>query len=908
MGTEIKFRDYLRVDLTQIQPERKEKIVRMMQDNLEVAAPSETPTKVPQLIVSVAATHAGVITRNHAFYRPDVMKDGLPTFVTPFPKPVQIHHSDHTDPVGRVRRAQYTDLSYKYKGPMQQFKNRFGGKNFVDAKTDTDKALDQVEWCLKNLTDHKDYGGLGFGKLDLYISDSDAAEKILDERYLTVSVGFTTDKAFCSNCKQDWANEGPCEHKPGELIDDLPMVLVPGSFLYDELSWVNNPADQSALPLSITRMDGASLSDSHTKLPMLETRAILIGAGKEGIFRIDSFKDVDPERAQEIQDVAGKPDTKKSDDETVYNITSAQRTMKERKKGDQVEEYEVLAVTIEGTDEILEFPVEVEDLLLTKDAKHVHYLTTEEQDHTHRAILDPATKNGHTSYDGNHGHSVMNEKVEESGEKEWSDDPPEYRYKTGAAHTHELDQKIASLTDQRDSNSNRIITNDPDKLPSKIADPDIDPSAKVEGPDTPPITRVDPYKVTIHKLSSDETKEVEVDVKLDDYSPPEGWEVVKEEPTELELDDNAFTADFYEKYIEPELDALGFSDAKLSAAQRKKLKGSTFCGPGRSFPVPDCAHVTAARRLIGRYKGSDATKKKIMACVNRKARSLGCDKSKDEFEPMQLNIAGQDVRIASIKDFEQLIKVLEPDQIQNNFEALQEAAKVLGIDNSLLASNSDINSRKTALEERIAEISSEADSVSDASFIDAFVLHLMNMDETRRSAFIEVLLDKFTANELIPDFDGDFNEVIDENDQLRQELKTLRSANRDLYQERQSFLAERVVDLNSVLKKEGYIELDDEARTELVGKFKIRSIDSLNDTVNDLMDELVGARETKTGLDNDPTPAPSSVKIKDDAGDPPDDTAPKKIDLAEFRGIDEHGYQLARILSDLYTGSNKDRK
>jgi hypothetical protein len=297
-----------------------------------------------------------------------------------------------------------------------------------------------------------------------------------------------------------------------------------------------------------------------------------------------------------------------------------------------------------------------------------------------------------------------------------------------------------------------------------------------------------------------------------------------------------------------------------------------------------------------------------MACVNRKARSLGCDKSKDECEPMQLNIAGQDVRIASIKDFEQLIKVLEPDQIQNNFEALQEAAKVLGIDNSLLASNSDINSRKTALEERIAEISSEADSVSDASFIDAFVLHLMNMDETRRSAFIEVLLDKFTANELIPDFDGDFNEVIDENDQLRQELKTLRSANRDLYQERQSFLAERVVDLNSVLKKEGYIELDDEARTELVGKFKIRSIDSLNDTVNDLMDELVGARETKTGLDNDPTPAPSSVKIKDDAGDPPDDTAPKKIDLAEFRGIDEHGYQLARILSDLYTGSNKDRK
>lgn len=66
------------------------------------------------------------------------------------------------------------------------------------------------------------------------------------------------------------------------------------------------------------------------------------------------------------------------------------------------------------------------------------------------------------------------------------------------------------------------------------------------------------------------------------------------------------------------------ADAKLSAAQRNKLKSSTFCGPNRSFPVPDCAHVTAARRLIGRYHGSAATKAKIMACVNRKAKQLGC--------------------------------------------------------------------------------------------------------------------------------------------------------------------------------------------------------------------------------------------------------------------------------------------
>jgi phosphate uptake regulator len=65
-------------------------------------------------------------------------------------------------------------------------------------------------------------------------------------------------------------------------------------------------------------------------------------------------------------------------------------------------------------------------------------------------------------------------------------------------------------------------------------------------------------------------------------------------------------------------------DAKLSTAERKKLKGSTFCGPNRSFPVPDCAHVTAARRLIGRAKVGAATKKKILSCVSSKASKLGC--------------------------------------------------------------------------------------------------------------------------------------------------------------------------------------------------------------------------------------------------------------------------------------------
>jgi hypothetical protein len=69
---------------------------------------------------------------------------------------------------------------------------------------------------------------------------------------------------------------------------------------------------------------------------------------------------------------------------------------------------------------------------------------------------------------------------------------------------------------------------------------------------------------------------------------------------------------------------------KLSTKQRKKLKDSQFCGPGRSFPVNDCAHYTAALRLLNRSKYSDSTKKNIRACIVRRGKKLGCKGAKKD--------------------------------------------------------------------------------------------------------------------------------------------------------------------------------------------------------------------------------------------------------------------------------------
>ncbi|MCK9429427.1 MAG: hypothetical protein M0R17_05445 [Candidatus Omnitrophica bacterium] len=74
------------------------------------------------------------------------------------------------------------------------------------------------------------------------------------------------------------------------------------------------------------------------------------------------------------------------------------------------------------------------------------------------------------------------------------------------------------------------------------------------------------------------------------------------------------------------------TDAKLSTEARNKLSESVFCGPGRSFPAHDKAHVLAGLKLIGKSKFSDSTKSKIKACLYRKGKRYGVVPSEDELK------------------------------------------------------------------------------------------------------------------------------------------------------------------------------------------------------------------------------------------------------------------------------------
>lgn len=92
---------------------------------------------------------------------------------------------------------------------------------------------------------------------------------------------------------------------------------------------------------------------------------------------------------------------------------------------------------------------------------------------------------------------------------------------------------------------------------------------------------------------------------------------------------------------------------KLTTKDRKKLKSSVFCGPNRSFPVPDCKHVGVAKAYLSRSKFSEATKKKIAACINKRAKALKCNVSKKAKADVDLldNELANSVVFESTKNF-----------------------------------------------------------------------------------------------------------------------------------------------------------------------------------------------------------------------------------------------------------------
>lgn len=480
------------------------------------------------LLVHVAATHSGTVNQNHRFYRPDRVQDAthqwVPTEGKGYAKPVLFEHDQKGSVLGRVKTARYIDESYKWASDFPTIKDSLFYKT-GDNKVDLFKSVD---WIVENLMPISDYSGLGYIELGLNVTNPEAIAKVLRDEYLTVSVGFKTGSAFCSVCHTDWALDDKCDHRPGTRDEESkkPVFLICGDFIYEELSFVNFPADPFAGKISRDALKDSLNRKFFMGMSHDKQHAFVAAAG---MTMSDAILDYD---VQIVEDTVA----------TVYDLNK--------------------------TDSQTAFEAEIKDAALT--AERANELKLALSDWKPEAEDAKTRKRSLTS--------TLNAKIRKNG---WTD--------TVVA---------AAITEKTD------------------AEKEIEAALNT-----------DTNKTCACSGAGSDTCECETDWTK--------FELTTDEKTYFEDEEGLYAEMVVEidaAITAGELKAEDCKDAKLSTEKRKGLSGSTFCGPNRSFPVPDCAHVTAARRLIGRAKVGDGTKSRILSCVSRKASSLGCGGAKKDSE------------------------------------------------------------------------------------------------------------------------------------------------------------------------------------------------------------------------------------------------------------------------------------
>jgi hypothetical protein len=158
----------------------------------------------------IEAIHAGT-TRNSTRYPSEKLrghaelKSGVYSWLHPYAKPVIYNHDVNTNASGRIQAASFSEITSA------------GRPGIIVVPK---------------------------------ITEASAVDGILGGRLLTVSIGATTDAAICSICGTDIIGEGFCGHYKGESYDGTTAEWIVGNVWFDELSWVNVPADQDAMVVS----------------------------------------------------------------------------------------------------------------------------------------------------------------------------------------------------------------------------------------------------------------------------------------------------------------------------------------------------------------------------------------------------------------------------------------------------------------------------------------------------------------------------------------------------------------------------------------------------------------------------------------------------------------------------------
>ena len=411
----------------------------------------------------------------------------------------------------------------------------------------------------KVLFDSK-WQGLGRMHVSARVTDKDAIEKFLDGRYLTFSGGFDTDRLNCSICMSDWRKGDFCEHRPGEIVDGKPVFFLAGSYNVKEASVVLDPADDLSQVTSLQFIDSV--------VPSQIRDSEFLKTDMTTIYVTDSQ----------------------------YSFSLSQEELMAKKKIPETE-VEVVQET-PTTDQVSETPTlkQLCDAVLAKDYTGIGLLIDALDGETVLEAMTISKINDSLHYQYDY-------------DLKYSDPEEDPKIPRDVFKLHAKVHETAMAGGFRDSFTNGPLDHyDADGQPTDAfmyVDPTMD-SSKDE---------------TIEDSISVEQLDTAFQVTVETIGVPDGVPVAQTETeTKEEKEEDEEEVDWV--LIDLDLQAeLG--DATLSAEARKKLSKTTFCGPGKSFPVPDKAHYLAALRLLNRANYSASIKAKIKACVMRKGKENG---------------------------------------------------------------------------------------------------------------------------------------------------------------------------------------------------------------------------------------------------------------------------------------------
>ena len=245
------------------------------------------------------------------------------------------------------------------------------------------------------------------------------------------------------------------------------------------------------------------------------------------------------------------------------------------------------------------------------------------------------------------------------------------------------------------------------------------------------------------------------------------------------------------------------TDATLSTAQRNKLSESTFCGPGRSFPAPDKAHVEAGLRLLNRSNFSEATKAKIKACLYRKGKRYGIAPSQDEIQ------ADPDILVRGVDD------EWTPEQ-RTELETFFKDNPDADLPDSTETTETT-DSKTTPVVETKIEDMKKPELIVLAQNLQKEVEDLkkthtdaLSVQETKVAELTKKVED---SNTLALQKEDEINKLLDENAIINKKLR--------------DSIVSNIIDIKMT-------DNNNEERTTLIEKYSKRSIESLVDSLNDL--------------------------------------------------------------------------